>query len=254
MGDCFFESIAQLLFDDIKKHVIVRQSVCDFHAGFMCGALPFVPFEDEFTVLTERSNKNELINNLKYLLLQDADREDHSENICNPKVYARDSELAAVCLLYKVNLKIFVEKINSVEVNHLVYNNDAPTLNLHFVPGVESSDGGHYQAMKTGATGQTSGRATTQKKKTAVKKPKDNSKPKDDSKSKSKDDSKPKSKDNTIFNKTLKKRDSSEEKKVDAINKMNLGVSIDEIRKAMKSAHGNPDKAVQSILNKLVRR
>ena len=36
----------------MKKHVIVRQSVCDFHAGFKCGAVPFIPFEDEFAVLS----------------------------------------------------------------------------------------------------------------------------------------------------------------------------------------------------------
>jgi len=272
-GDCFFESIAQLLFGDMKKHVIVRQSVCDFHAGFKCGAVTFIPFEDEFTVLSERSNKNELINNLKYLLLQDPDREDHSENVCNPKVYARDSETAAVCLLYKVNLKIFMEIGDKVSVFDLVYDNNAPTLNLHFVPGVESSDGGHYQAMKTGTTRRTTSRTTTQKKKTSkeVAKPKETkpketkpketkpkeTKPKEVAKpkeTKPKEVAKSKPQD-TIFNKTLKKRgNSSEDRKIKAIKNMDLGVSSDEIRKAMKSAYGNPDKAVQSILNKLVKK
>ena len=85
---------------------------------------------------------------------------------------------------------------DKVSVFDLVYDNNAPTLNLHFVPGVESSDGGHYQAMKTGTTRRTTSRTTTQKKKTS----KEVAKPKEVAKSK-----------------TLKKRgNSSEERKIKA--------------------------------------
>ena len=42
--------------------------------------MPFIPFENEYDVLFKRSNKNELINNLKFILLKDAGREEYSEN------------------------------------------------------------------------------------------------------------------------------------------------------------------------------
>lgn len=149
-GDCFFESMAQLLFERIEYSGVIRQRVCDFYEGFKHGAYPFTPFDDEFDVLTRRSNKAELINNLKYLLLQDSDGEHHSKNVCSSKIYARDSEMATICLLYEVNLMIFMVSNNSVDVFQLTYELNKPTLLLHFVPGRTSSNEGHYQAIKPG--------------------------------------------------------------------------------------------------------
>ena len=224
-GNCLFESAAQLLFNDIDEHGEIRQSICDFHKGFACGAQPFVPLEDEFSALTQRSNKEELINNLKFVLLQDEGGEAHATNVCNNKVYARDSETVAICLFYQVNMKIYMEsKTDSMSIFDLIYDPKKPTLHLHFVPGMTSSEGGHYQAMKV-------------KRKSATKIVSKKVIPR----------SSPHNK--TI--KSTKQKDSSQEKIVKQIKKNmkgKLDVSINEIRKAVKSANGNVDKAMQTIV------
>lgn len=225
-GNCLFESVAQLLFGDIHKNHEIRQSICDFHKGFTCGAQPFVPLEDEFSALTQRSNKEELINNLKFVLLQDEGGETHAINVCNNKVYGRDSEIVAICLFYQVNMKIYMEsKSDSMSIFDFIYDPGKPTLHLHFVPGMISSEGGHYQAIKVN------------KRKSATK-----------------NVSKKMTPNASPHNKTIKstkQKDLSQEKIVKQIKKNmkgKLDVSSDEIRKAVKSANGNVDKAMQTIV------
>lgn len=227
-GNCLFESVAQLLFNDIDRYGEIRQSICDFHKGFACGAQPFVPLEDEFSALTQRSNKQELINNLKFVLLQDEGGEAHAINVCENNVYARDSEIVAICLFYQVNIKIYMEsKTDSMSIFDLIYDQGKPTLHLHFVPGMISSEGGHYQAIKV------------KKRKSATK-----------------NVSKKMTPSASPYNKTIKstKQDSSQEKIVKKIKKYmegKLDVSSDEIRKAVKSANGDVDKAMQTIVQDL---
>lgn len=228
-GNCLFESTAQLLFNNIDKHGEIRQSICDFHKGFACGSQPFVPLEDEFSALTQRSNKQELINNLKFVLLQDEGGEAHAINVCENNVYARDSEIVAICLFYQVNIKIYMEsKTDSMSILDLIYDQGKPTLHLHFVPGMISSEGGHYQAMKVNKFVNKMKSAT----KNVSKKVTPSASP---------------------HNKTIKstKQDSSQEKIVKKIKKKmkrKLDISSDEIRRAVKSANGNVDKAMQTIV------
>lgn len=226
-GNCLFESVAQLLFNDIDRYGEIRQSICDFHKGFACGAQPFVPLEDEFSALTQRSNKEELINNLKFVLLQDKEGETHSINVCNNKVYARDSETVAICLLYQVNMKIYMEsKTDSMSVFDLIYDSKKPTLHLHFVPGKRSSNGGHYQAIKVNKRKSAASKKATIL--TSLASPYHNK---------------------TV--KSTKQKDSSQEKIVKKIKKNmkgKLDVYSDEIRKAVKIADGNIDKAMQTII------
>jgi len=229
-GNCLFESTAQLLFNNIDKHGEIRQSICDFHKGFACGSQPYDPPEDEFSALTQRSNKEELINNLKFVLLQDKGGEAHAINICENKVYARDSEIVAICLFYQVNIKIYMEsKTDSMSILDLIYDSRKQTLHLHFVPGMISSEGGHYQAMKVNkrksATNNVSKKMTTW---ASLLSPSHNK---------------------TI--KSTKQKDSSQEKIVKQIKKNmkdKLVISSDEIRRALKSANGNVDKAMQTIV------
>lgn len=142
-GNCFFESLSYLEVEDAKFHNMYRDRICNFLKGYKMATT--IDLEQEVGQLLHEGNYKNLQTNkegLKKLLayhLKTSD--DDIDEGCKDKVWAGDIHVIAACLLFNVNITLYILMNNSYTLDMFEVDPSRPTYNLKYY------DPNHYEAL-----------------------------------------------------------------------------------------------------------
>ena len=142
-GNCFFESLSYLEVQNAKFHNMYRDRICNFLKGYKMATT--IDLEDEVGQLLHEGNYKNLQANkeglkklLAYHLKQNDDNIDEG---CKDKVWAGDIHVIAACLLFNVNITLYILMNNSYTLDMFEVDPSRPTYNLKYYNLT------HYEAL-----------------------------------------------------------------------------------------------------------
>lgn len=155
-GNCFFESLSYLDVQDAKFHNMYRDRICNFLKGYKMATTNDLEQEGDWLINDDLEQEvGQLMNDGNYKSLQANKKglkkllayhvksasEVDIEQGCKNQVWAGDIHVIASCLLFNVNITLYILANNSYTLDMFEVDPSRPTYNFKFYDLI------HYEAL-----------------------------------------------------------------------------------------------------------